>query len=86
LKQYAQAFLRRLGFYQRLKSSFVYDFYWTFANRQLLDDRTREVEFYKKTLQGFRKGDIIFDIGANEAHKTDIFPETGSKGRSDGPR
>jgi len=50
-----------------------------FANRQLLDDRTREVEFYKNTLQGFRKGDVIFDIGANEGHKTDIFLRLGVK-------
>jgi FkbM family methyltransferase len=79
LKQYAQTFLKRIGLYQRLKSSCVYDFYWAFANRQLLDDRAKEVEFYKRTLQGFRKGNLIFDIGANEGHKTDIFLRLGAK-------
>jgi FkbM family methyltransferase len=79
LKKFAQAFLRQVGLYQRLKSSFVYDFYWAFANQRLLDDRAREVQFYKKTLQGFRKGDLIFDIGANGGYKTDIFLRLGAK-------
>ena len=79
MKKFAQAFLRRVGFYQRLKSSFVYDFYWAFANRRLLDERAREVQFYKNTLHGFRKGNLIFDIGANEGFKTDIFLRLGAK-------
>jgi len=79
LKRSAQIFLRRIGLYQRLKSSIVYDLYWTFANRQLLDDRNKEVEFYKKTLEGFGRGEIIFDIGANEGYKTDIFLRMGAK-------
>jgi len=45
----------------------------------VLDDRTREVQFYKNTLQGFRKGNLIFDIGANEGFKTDIFLRLGAK-------
>jgi len=79
LKKSAQAFLKRIGLYQRLKSSLVYDFYWAFTDRQLLDDRTKEVEFYKKTLQGFKKGDLIFDVGANEGYKTDIFLRLGAR-------
>jgi FkbM family methyltransferase len=62
-----------------LKSSFVYDFYWAFANQQVLKDRTTEVEFYKRTLKGFRKGNLIFDIGANQGYKTDIFLRLGAR-------
>jgi FkbM family methyltransferase len=79
LKQCVQGFLRKVGLYQRLKSSCVYDVYWTLANHRLLDDRAKEVEFYKTTLQGFRKGEVIFDVGANEGHKTDIFLRLGAK-------
>jgi FkbM family methyltransferase len=79
LKKLVQLFLRQVGLYQRLKSSFVYDFYWTFANQQLLKDRTKEVEFYKNTLQGFQKGNLIFDIGANQGYKTDIFLRLGAR-------
>ena len=57
----------------------MYDFYWAFANQRILEDRTKEVEFYKKTLQGFRKGNLIFDIGANEGYKTDIFLRLGAR-------
>jgi FkbM family methyltransferase len=79
LKKFAQTFLKQVGLYQRLKSSFVYDFYWACANQQLLDDRTKEIEFYKNTLQGFRKGYLIFDIGANQGYKTDIFLRLGAR-------
>jgi FkbM family methyltransferase len=79
LKKFAQTFLKQVGLYQRLKSSFVYDFYWACANQQLLDDRAKEIEFYKNTLQGFRKGYLIFDIGANQGYKTDIFLRLGAR-------
>jgi len=49
------------------------------ADRRIIDERSREVEFFKKLLPGFRKGDIIFDIGANQGHKTDIFLRLGAR-------
>ena len=78
LKQNIQRLLRRVGLYQRLKASITYDFYWRMANRQFIDDRSREVEFYRNLLTGFRKGDLIFDVGANQGKKTDIFLRLGA--------
>ncbi len=84
LKNYAQALLKRVGVYQRFKSSYLYDFYWSIfywsiADRRLIDDRGTEVEFYRKTLKGFQTGDVIFDVGANQGQKTYIFLRLGAK-------
>ncbi|MGH7950549.1 MAG: FkbM family methyltransferase [Limisphaerales bacterium] len=79
LRHHAQAFLKQTGFYQRLKSSCVRDFYWSIASPQLLADRAKEVEFYRTTLAGFQQGDVIFDIGANDGSKTDVFLRLGAK-------
>ena len=78
-KQWAQSFLRRIGLYQRIKSSCLYDFYWSIADRRVIDDRSTEVDFYRNTLEGFQPGDVIFDVGANEGQKTDIFLRLGAK-------
>ena len=79
LKQWVQTFLRRIGVYQRIKSSCLYDLYWSIADKRLIDDRDAEIAFYKGTLKGFQKGDVIFDVGANEGQKTDIFLRLGAK-------
>jgi len=79
VKAQIQAFLKHVGLYQRLKSSLIYDLYWAFANRRLLEARANEVKFYEKTLKGFRNGNVIFDVGANQGHKTDIFLRLGAK-------
>jgi FkbM family methyltransferase len=78
-KQRAQTFLRRIGLYQRIKSSCLYDFYWSIADRQLIESRSKEVDFYRNTLEGFQTGDVIFDVGANQGQKTDIFLRLGAK-------
>jgi FkbM family methyltransferase len=38
-----------------------------------------EMKFYQKTLTGLKKGNLIFDIGANDGCKTDIFLRLGAK-------
>jgi hypothetical protein len=43
------------------------------ADCQIIDRRDSEVEFYRHLLKGFRKGDMVFDIGANQGQKTDVF-------------
>jgi len=79
LKRCAQLFLGRIGLYQRVKSSFLYDLYWSVAGKQLIQDRRKEVQFYRQTLTGFKKGYPIFDVGANKGQKTDIFLRLGAR-------
>ncbi len=78
-KRSAQVFLGRIGLYQRVKSSFLYDLYWSAARPKIITDRRKEIQFYRNTLEGFRKGGLIFDIGANQGHKTDIFLRLGAR-------
>src|SRR5262245_4899020 len=78
-KAAVQNLLKRVGLYQRVKSSFAYDLYWRFADPRLLVDRTNEVNVFRQILQGLRPGDVIFDIGANMGHKTDVFLRLGAR-------
>ena len=73
LKGRLQSALKRAGVYHRLKNSHVYDLYWRVADRRLIDARSKEVEFYRSLLTGFRRGDMIFDVGANDGTKADVF-------------
>src|SRR2546427_1333047 len=52
---------------------------WRMVDRRIIDDRRSEVEFYRDLLKGFRKGDLIFDVGANHGYKTDIFLRLGAR-------
>jgi len=79
LKTFLQELLQRCGIYYRLKESLWYDAYWRVAGREVLDKRNSEVTFYRALLKGFRRGDLIFDIGANHGQKTDVFLRLGAK-------
>ena len=79
LKQYTQSLLKRAGIYQRLKASRVYDLYWTVADRSIIARRNREIHFYRSLLNGFHRGCLVFDVGANHGTKTDIFLKLGAR-------
>lgn len=79
LKQRLQSIAKWAGVYYRLKNSFVYDLYWKVADRRLIEARSKELECYRSLLSGFRKGDLIFDVGANDGTKTDVFLRLGAR-------
>jgi FkbM family methyltransferase len=79
LKLQVQNAFRKLGIYERLKASCLYDFYWKIADSRIIRQRNREVDFYRDVLDGFRSGDLIFDIGANHGQKVDIFLRLGAR-------
>jgi FkbM family methyltransferase len=74
-----QSMLKRAGLYQRLKASLLHDVYWRMNDRRWIDVRSREVDFYRRLLTGFRPGDLIFDVGANDGFKTDVFLRLGAR-------
>jgi FkbM family methyltransferase len=79
LKSFLQGQLKRVGLYDRLKGSRAYDFYWQFANRRVLENRRQELSFYRNLLSDFSEGDLIFDVGANQGTKSDLFLRLGAR-------
>jgi FkbM family methyltransferase len=71
--------MKRASFYQRLKASCIQDLYWQVVDRRWINARRLEVEFYRKLLIGFQHGDLIFDVGANDGTKTDVFLRLGAR-------
>jgi FkbM family methyltransferase len=63
----------------RLRSSFIRDAYWAVGHRDRLESLRQEVGFYERVLVGFSRGDLIFDIGANEGDKTDVYLRLGAR-------
>ena len=57
----------------------MYDLYWSIADKGRIKARCREVNFYRHLLNGFRRGDLIFDIGSNDGSKTDVFLRLGAR-------
>lgn len=79
IKHSLQTMLKRLGIYHRLKASSIYSLYCMVTDRRWIDDRSQEVGFYRTLLIGCRQGDLIFDIGANNGLKTDVFLRLGAR-------
>jgi FkbM family methyltransferase len=75
----ALAALKRVGIYDRLKASRLYDLYFRLFDARVIDDRTAELDFYRAALQGVGPGTLVFDIGANQGHKTDLFLRLGAR-------
>src|SRR5271155_1700224 len=79
LKLYVQRVLKRARIYQRLKASRMYYLYWRLADRSITDRTDGEIRFYRNLLNGFHRGCLVFDVGANHGTKTDIFLKLGAR-------
>jgi len=79
LKSKFQNLLKRLGIYERIKASFIYDTFWWFADRSILEMRSNEVKFYRALLGTTPEKLLVFDIGANHGQKTDVFLRLGAQ-------
>jgi len=78
-KPYLQRFLRQLGIYHRVQASAIFDLYCNLLQRPRIEHRDSEIAFYRGLLPAFQKGDLIFDIGANDGQKSDVFLRMGAK-------
>jgi FkbM family methyltransferase len=78
-KLHIQTILRRAGLYHRLRTSGIHDLYWRIAGKHWILARRKQLDFYRQLLTGLRPGDLIFDIGANEGFKTDLFLRLGAR-------
>jgi FkbM family methyltransferase len=70
---------RTLPINSRLKSSFIRDVYWAVWHRERFQSLRQEVHFYRSVLAGFERDRLIFDIGANQGSKTDVFLRLGAR-------
>lgn len=70
--------LRNTALRHRLRASAIYDLYWRVSDRQVLDERDHEVEFYRSLLSDMPRPGLIYDVGANLGYKTDIFLRLGA--------
>jgi FkbM family methyltransferase len=79
MKQQVQKILKQTGLYHRLKASSLYDLYWSLADKSIIEERRNEVRFYRALLEGFPKGGLIFDVGANQGSKSTVFLNLGAR-------
>jgi FkbM family methyltransferase len=74
-----QKMLRRAGLYHRLRISRVHELYSRITHKHWILAREKQLDFYRLLLPELGKGDLIFDIGANEGFKTDLFLRLGAR-------
>ncbi len=80
MKKRIQQILRLAGLYERIKTSRLYDLYWSFSNPSMIHRLRAEVKFYRQLLGDKRAKDaLVFDIGANMGQKVDIFLRVGGR-------
>jgi FkbM family methyltransferase len=65
--------LRRAGVYAPMKSSLVYETYLRTFRRDVLRDRDREIEFYRRLIGRADRELTVYDVGANLGDKAEIF-------------
>jgi FkbM family methyltransferase len=78
LKGRIQTILKRAGLYHRLRTSTIHDLYRCVADRSWILARDKHLHFYRRLLPELRPGDLIFDVGANEGLKADLFLRMGA--------
>lgn len=71
--------LRQAGVYAPMKSSFIYEAYLRVIRRDVLRDRSRQIEFYRSILRTSDREGAIFDIGANLGDKAEVFRRVPAK-------
>jgi FkbM family methyltransferase len=79
IKSLLQRTLRGLGLYVWFKErTFAYDVYSYFKDGRPVNWRSRELRFYRSLVTDGPGRLLIFDVGANRGHKTDIFLKLGA--------
>jgi hypothetical protein len=77
--QMLKALLRKLRLYDAMRRSPVHGVYLRLFYPELASRPRRELAFYRQALPTLRPGDLIFDVGANNGFKTDIFLRLGAR-------
>ena len=78
-KSQIQGMLQSAGLYHRLRTSGVRELYWNMTGGTQIAAREKQMNFYRQFLAEMRQGDLIFDVGANEGFKTDLFLRLGAR-------
>lgn len=68
-----KSILQNAGVYHRLRTSQIHEVYSRLAGKHSIRVREAQLKFYRRLLTGLRPGDLIFDVGANEGFKADLF-------------